>query len=53
MKKRFIDMFFGKSSLGNGLIALMVISLIAFGCTCNQEDGFSFGKNDSNSPEYC
>ena len=47
MKKRFINMFYGKSSMGNGLIAMMIISLIVLGCTCNQKDGFNFGKNDS------
>lgn len=51
MKKRFIDMFYGKSSLGSGLIALMIISLIVLGCTCNQKDGFKLGKEDSNSSQ--
>jgi len=51
MKKRFIDIFYGKSSLGNGLIALMIISIIALGCTCNQSEGFKFGKNDSNTAD--
>lgn len=47
MKKRFVDMFYGKSSLGNGLIALMIISLIVLGCTCNKDDFADFGKKDS------
>lgn len=49
MKQRFTNIFYGKSSIGNGFIALMIISLIVLGCTCNQKDGFKFGKNDSNS----
>ena len=51
MKKRFIDIFYCKSSLGNGLIALMIISLIVLGCTCNQDEGFKFGKNDSDTAD--
>ncbi|NNE99377.1 MAG: hypothetical protein HKN25_10200 [Pyrinomonadaceae bacterium] len=51
MKKRFIDIFYGKSSLGSGVLALMIISLIVLGCTCNEKDGFSFGKNDSDTAD--
>ena len=35
-----------KGNLANGLIALIIISGIALGCTCNQDDGFQWGSKD-------
>ena len=34
-----------RNNFVNGLIALCIISAIALGCTCNQEDGFKFGDD--------
>jgi hypothetical protein len=44
MKSILKQILTAKSSLGNGLLALFIISLIALGCTCNQ-----FGKKEGNS----
>ena len=50
MRKFLYGIMNGGSSLSNGVIALAIISLIVLGCTCNQDDGFTFGgKNDNTS----
>ena len=36
-----------KANFLNGLIALIVISLIVLGCTCNDKDGFNWKDSDS------
>jgi hypothetical protein len=41
----------GKNNLLNGLMAVLVLSLIVLGCTCNETDGFQFGKNTDDSSE--
>lgn len=46
--KKFLNGFVnGKSSLSNGFIALVIIGLIALGCTCPKELGLD--KKDSNT----
>ncbi|MCB1023412.1 MAG: hypothetical protein KDB79_03425 [Acidobacteria bacterium] len=47
MKKVLNGFVNGDSSLANGFIALVIIGLIALGCTCGK--GFDFAKKDSNS----
>ncbi len=53
MTKRAMNVFTAKSNFANGLMALLIISLIVLGCTCNDKDGFDLGSkdNDSNSSE--
>jgi hypothetical protein len=50
MKKNLMNVLNAKNSLINGGMALIIIGVIALGCTCNDKDGFQFGDNkDSNS----
>lgn len=39
----------GKSTLGNGVIALAIFSLIALGCTCNKSFDLANSSSNSNS----
>ena len=39
------NFFNGKSALSNGFIALILVGLIALGCTCNDKDGFKFDSD--------
>ena len=40
-----------KGNIFSGLIALMIISLVVLGCTCNQEEGFKWDSEKSESTE--
>ncbi|MEZ5306871.1 MAG: hypothetical protein R2684_06975 [Pyrinomonadaceae bacterium] len=51
MKKKNLLALGRGGSLFNGLAALFIISLIVLGCTCNEKDGFKFGKKDSDTTE--
>jgi hypothetical protein len=49
MKNLISGMMYGKSNKANGLMALIVVSLIALGCTCGK--GFEeLTKKDSSGP---
>lgn len=49
--KTLRDIFFGKGTFTNGLIAVTILGLIVLGCTCNGED-FDFDKkSNTNSSE--
>ncbi|MEZ5346741.1 MAG: hypothetical protein R2681_14415 [Pyrinomonadaceae bacterium] len=47
MKKFLNGLVNGGSSLSNGFIALVIIGLIALGCTCNKDLGLSSDSNSS------
>lgn len=49
MKKFVTDVLFGKSTVLNGLVALGIISAVAFGCTCPKDLANSGESNSSNS----
>ena len=51
MIKNLRGMFGAKSNFVNGLLALIIISLIVLGCTCNEKDGFNFGKKDDDTSD--
>jgi hypothetical protein len=49
MRKLLREIFIGKSTFSNGILALAIIGLIALGCTCNGKK-FDFGtKSDTDS----
>jgi hypothetical protein len=49
MKKTIRGIFFGKSPLLSGLIAIAVIGAIVLGCTCNEKDGFKWRSENTSS----
>ncbi|MDH3494029.1 MAG: hypothetical protein OEM82_10795 [Acidobacteriota bacterium] len=49
MIKKLAEGLSAKGNLVNGLLALMIISLIVLGCTCNEKDGFNWGKEDGDT----
>lgn len=51
MTRNYSNLREGRNNLVNGVFALMIISLIVLGCTCNDEEGFKLGGNDSDSAE--
>jgi hypothetical protein len=48
MKNLATSLFLGKDARSSGLIALLIIGLIALGCTCNKEFGDLGKKEDTN-----
>lgn len=50
MKKSLENIFYGKSSTGNGTLALLLIAMFALGCFCNKEKLADLGLKDSDSP---
>lgn len=49
MKKLFQNIIFGNSTFTNGFIAVLILSLIVLGCTCNGKKFDFGGTSDSNS----
>lgn len=49
MKKAIWNIFFGRSPLLSGLIALAVMGSIVLGCTCNDKNGFSWNSSGNDS----
>lgn len=45
MTKKFGELLKGRNNLANGLIAMLIVSTVVLGCTCNKDDGFNFGSN--------
>ena len=50
MIKKFREVFNTRNNFVNGLLALMIISLIVLGCTCNESE-FGFGNKDDDSTD--
>lgn len=47
MKKLLNNIFYGKSSVGNGFLALLMVTMLALGCFCNKEKMSDLGIKDS------
>ncbi|HUF03063.1 MAG TPA: hypothetical protein VMM38_02700 [Aridibacter sp.] len=43
------ELIYGRNPFLSGFVAILVVSAIALGCTCNETDGFQWGSNTTSS----
>lgn len=43
------ELIYGRNPIISGFVAILVVSAIALGCTCNDDNGFQWGTNSTSS----